>query len=206
MLSRAQTQAVPGTRLHSRISDAARDAGVDVARPIAALAAAAIVALSGCGSGNRSANPRLLERPDLQRTLGGLTRARRSAALALVVTKAGIWRGAADSGRRRHAAAQKRFGIASTTKTFVATVVLQLAADGRLSLDDRVERWLPGLLPDGRTITVRQLLNHSSGLPNDVSSGLPPRERAALAARQGSYARPGTAFAYSNIITSSSGS
>ncbi|MFF2617911.1 serine hydrolase domain-containing protein [Kitasatospora sp. NPDC058046] len=78
--------------------------------------------------------------------------------------------GVADltTGRPRHA--QERFRIGSTTKTFVATVVLQLAAEGRLDLDDSVERWLPGLVdgpgyePD--RITVRQLLGMTSGVYN----------------------------------------
>jgi D-alanyl-D-alanine carboxypeptidase len=59
---------------------------------------------------------------------------------------------------------EDRFRIASVTKTFVATVVLQLVQEGRLTLDDTVEQWLPGLVPNGHTITVRQLLNHTSGL------------------------------------------
>ncbi|WP_433833161.1 serine hydrolase domain-containing protein [Actinoplanes sp. CA-015351] len=57
-----------------------------------------------------------------------------------------------------------RFRAGSITKPFIATVVLQLAGEGRLKLDDIVRRWLPGLLPDG--ITVRHLLQHTSGLPN----------------------------------------
>ncbi|MFB8777780.1 serine hydrolase domain-containing protein [Streptomyces broussonetiae] len=61
-----------------------------------------------------------------------------------------------------------RYRVGSITKTFVATVVLQLAAEQRLTLDDPVDRWLPGVLHgngnDGRLITVRQLLNHTSGL------------------------------------------
>jgi len=57
-----------------------------------------------------------------------------------------------------------QFRIASLTKSFVAVVVLQLVEEGKLSLDDAVESRLPGLVPDGRDITVRQLLNHTSGL------------------------------------------
>ncbi len=60
------------------------------------------------------------------------------------------------------------FRIGSTTKTFVATVVLQLAGEGRLSLTDPVEKWLPGLVQgrgnNGVGITVRHLLQHTSGL------------------------------------------
>ena len=58
-----------------------------------------------------------------------------------------------------------RFRAGSLTKTYVATVVLQLAGEGKLSLGDTVERWLPGLVPGGDKITIRQLLNHSSGVP-----------------------------------------
>src|SRR5207249_3944094 len=57
-----------------------------------------------------------------------------------------------------------RFRIGSVTKTFVATVALQLVGKGTLALDDTVERWLPGLVPNGKTITVRELLNHTSGI------------------------------------------
>jgi len=57
-----------------------------------------------------------------------------------------------------------RYRIASLTKTYVATVVLQLVAEGKLRLSDSVERWLPGLVPKGGKITIRQLLNHTSGL------------------------------------------
>lgn len=50
-----------------------------------------------------------------------------------------------------------RFRIGSTTKTFTATVVLQLVGEGRLSLDDTVEQWLPGVVgKDGYRVTVRQ--------------------------------------------------
>jgi CubicO group peptidase (beta-lactamase class C family) len=59
---------------------------------------------------------------------------------------------------------QARFRVGSITKTFVATAVLQLVGAGRLGLDQPVARWLPGLLVDGDIITVRQLLNHTSGL------------------------------------------
>ncbi|KOG32448.1 peptidase [Streptomyces resistomycificus] len=63
-----------------------------------------------------------------------------------------------------------RYRVGSITKTFVATVLLQLEAEGRLSLDDKVDTWLPGLVRgnghDGRRITLRQLLNHTSGIFN----------------------------------------
>lgn len=60
------------------------------------------------------------------------------------------------------------FRAASVTKSFVATVVLQLVAEGRLSLTDTVDKWLPGVVAgngnDGSRITVRNLLQHTSGI------------------------------------------
>ncbi|MFE0451349.1 serine hydrolase domain-containing protein [Streptomyces sp. NPDC058914] len=60
------------------------------------------------------------------------------------------------------------FRAGSITKTFLATVVLQLASEHRLSLSDPVERHLPGLVRgagnDGRALTLRSLLTHTSGL------------------------------------------
>ncbi|CUR62429.1 Beta-lactamase [metagenome] len=66
--------------------------------------------------------------------------------------------------------ADARVRIASNTKMFTATVVLQLVAEGKVDLDARVERYLPGVVRgaggDGRRITVRQLLQQTSGLPD----------------------------------------
>ncbi|WP_141578549.1 serine hydrolase [Actinomadura sp. WMMA1423] len=73
---------------------------------------------------------------------------------------------------------RSRFRIGSLTKPFVATVVLQLAGEGRVELDAPVERYLPGVVRgaagDGE-ITVRQLLQHTSGLP-DVLKYMSPLE------------------------------
>lgn len=110
-----------------------------------------------------------------------------------------------------------KFRIGSVTKAFMATVVLQLAAEGRLSLDDTVERWLPGVVHanghEGDRISIRQLLNHSSGLleyVNDPWNGaqyvaiLNPYQRwtresliAIGTSRPPAFA-PGMGFAYSN--------
>jgi D-alanyl-D-alanine carboxypeptidase len=57
-----------------------------------------------------------------------------------------------------------RSRVGGLTKSFVATVVLQLAGEGRLSLDDSVGRWLPGAISDGDAISICQLLNHTSGI------------------------------------------
>lgn len=78
--------------------------------------------------------------------------------------------GYADTGTGRKRSAGDHFRGASITKTFVATVLLQLEAEGKLKLDDTVERWLPGLLRgnghDGGKVTLRRLLNHTSGIAN----------------------------------------
>lgn len=72
--------------------------------------------------------------------------------------------GRADITSNESLQARAKFRIGSITKTFVATVVLQLAQEGRVSLDAPIDQYLPGLLNDQGTITVRELLNHTSGL------------------------------------------
>ncbi|GAA1031520.1 MULTISPECIES: serine hydrolase domain-containing protein [Amycolatopsis] len=74
--------------------------------------------------------------------------------------------GVSELDSRRPVSPTGRFRIGSTTKSFVATVVLQLAAEHRIGLDTSVEEYLPGLLPHGNEITVRMLLQHTSGLYN----------------------------------------
>ncbi|MFK4870218.1 serine hydrolase domain-containing protein [Streptomyces sp. CSMPJR101] len=71
--------------------------------------------------------------------------------------------GVADRGTGRALGNADRFRIGSVTKTFSAVVLLQLADEGKLSLDAPVNRYLPKLLPDDR-ITVRHVLSHRSGL------------------------------------------
>ena len=71
---------------------------------------------------------------------------------------------------KRAMTATDRFRIGSVTKTFVATVVMQLVHERKLSLDDSIERYLPGLVPNGGAITIRQLLSHTSGLPDYFSN------------------------------------
>ncbi|MGG7569495.1 serine hydrolase domain-containing protein [Streptomyces sirii] len=92
-------------------------------------------------------------------------------AIAKVRDRNGSWfaaSGYADTSTGRKRSPDDHFRGASITKTFVAAVLLQLEAEGRLSLDDTVEAWLPGLVEgngyDGSTITLRQLLNHTSGI------------------------------------------
>ncbi|MGW4134520.1 serine hydrolase domain-containing protein [Amycolatopsis japonica] len=77
--------------------------------------------------------------------------------------------GVADIERPGKPDASGRWRIASVSKVFVATLVLQLVAEKRVGLDEPVQRSLPGLLPYPEPITVRQLLQHTSGLPRDLA-------------------------------------
>jgi D-alanyl-D-alanine carboxypeptidase len=119
--------------------------------------------------------------------------------------------GLADLKPRRELGLGDEFRVGSTTKTFMAALALQLVAEGRLALDDTVDRWLPRQLPNSSAVTVRMLLNHSSGLPdythdpvlNDLRRGRAPRLRTpeqllAMGARQRPLFAPGTAWAYSD--------
>ncbi|MFD3554450.1 serine hydrolase domain-containing protein [Streptomyces goshikiensis] len=88
--------------------------------------------------------------------------------------------GTADLTTGRPVSSDGYFRMASTSKTLVATVVLQLEAEGRLSLDDTVEHWLPGVVQgngnDGTRISIRQLLQHTSGIRDDLPGYTTPEE------------------------------
>jgi Tol biopolymer transport system component/CubicO group peptidase (beta-lactamase class C family) len=62
--------------------------------------------------------------------------------------------------------ADQRFRVGSVTKTFTATIVLQLAEEGKLRLESTLGEHLPGVVPRGEEITIRHLLQHRSGLAN----------------------------------------
>jgi D-alanyl-D-alanine carboxypeptidase len=64
--------------------------------------------------------------------------------------------------------------IASITKQFTAAAILRLAERGALTLDDPIEKYVPEFDPRGATITLRHLLNHTSGLPRDWYPPTPP--------------------------------
>ncbi|MFC5220506.1 serine hydrolase domain-containing protein [Streptomyces coerulescens] len=92
-------------------------------------------------------------------------------------TPQGTWFGSAgfaDTETRRERTPDDRIRVGSITKSFISVVLLQLEAEGRLSLDDTVEQRLPGVLRgngnDGRKVTIRQLLNHTSGVHDMVST------------------------------------
>lgn len=157
------------------------------------------------------------DRTGLQRGLDEIVRAGAVGALVEVRDDDGVWRGASGHsqlGKPQGVPVGSRFRAGSITKTFVATVVLQLVDEGRLRLTDSVEKWLPGVVPAGEHITVEELLNHTSGL-YDVLHTLtfPPspefltyRDRIWTAneliqralANPPTVPKPGTEFSYSN--------
>lgn len=86
-------------------------------------------------------------------------------------------RGAGDVTDGAPIAPGASFRIGSVTKTYTATAVLSAVAEGRLSLDDTLEQWLPGAMPrlDEGAITVRMLLDHTGGVPDLRRSCSPTR-------------------------------
>ncbi|MFI1380322.1 serine hydrolase domain-containing protein [Embleya sp. NPDC020886] len=159
------------------------------------------------------------DRPDrggLQKGLDDITANGALGALIEVQRDGHVWRGVsgvAELGTTREVPAQGRFRAGSITKTFVATVVLQLVDEGWLHLDDKVEKWLPGVVPAGDRITVRQLLNHTSGVPDYRRTlPMPPTpefeadrfrtwsamELIQRAVTQPATSEPGGEYAYSN--------
>jgi D-alanyl-D-alanine carboxypeptidase len=162
-----------------------------------------------------------LDPATLQLLLDGVVEAGAPGAVALVRTGRGTWQGASGLGdlhAKRPARAGDRFRIGSVTKSFVATVVLQLVGEGRLRLDDSLQQWLPGAVPSGQRITIRQLLNHTSGLADHsddllgpllanptrqayqqlAARSFTPRALVAMATRHRPLFPPGTRFSYSN--------
>ncbi|MFE2477568.1 serine hydrolase [Streptomyces sp. NPDC059389] len=181
-------------------------------RPRAARAAGALAA--GLLAIGASAPPAFAApRPDtLQRGLDALVRDEGlPAALASVSGPDGRTRtytaGVGDLATGAKVPRDGRVRIGSNTKTFTAVVVLQLVGEGRIGLDAHVEDYLPGLVRgegiDGSRITVRQLLQQTSGLPDYTRADLrpryyEPRELVGFALRYKADFDPGERWAYSN--------
>ncbi|WP_225848036.1 serine hydrolase [Streptomyces sp. HPF1205] len=188
---------------------------------VTALAATAPPATAGTGAGTANAavsagGPAACGgHAALRRALHRLTHTDGLAGAAVRVDAPGCgeWAaaaGAADLRTGRPMPVAGRIRIGSTTKTFTATVLLQLVAAHRVDLDATVDHYLPGLIDrngyDGRRITVRQLLQHTSGLPDHVDAldfdhprtwrthDFTPGELVALALDQ---PRPARAWSYS---------
>ncbi|MCP4130755.1 MAG: beta-lactamase family protein [bacterium] len=73
--------------------------------------------------------------------------------------------GHADSNREEELKKENLLRIGSITKLFTATVIMKLYQDGKVNLDDTINKWFPNL-KNSNTITIRMLLNHTSGIEN----------------------------------------
>ncbi|MDH6108716.1 D-alanyl-D-alanine carboxypeptidase [Kitasatospora sp. MAP12-15] len=155
----------------------------------------------------------------LRASIAGLPNAQLTSAVVLVDGKNGHWSGTSGTGdlvTGRPVAADGRFRIGSISKVFTATVVLQLAAEQRVDLNDAIQQYLPGVLPASYPlITVRQLLNHTSGLPtggdlggddgsaqwfvDHKAEGWTPQQVVAEAGTQPMQFQPGTAQQYNGL-------
>ena len=103
--------------------------------------------------------------------------------------------------------------IGSNTKTFVAVLIMKMVEEGKVKLDEPIETYLPGLIKgqgvDGKKITVRQLLQHTSGLPEYIDESavdyfgtrndyVSPRDLLDTALAKPAQFAPGAKFAYTN--------
>jgi D-alanyl-D-alanine carboxypeptidase len=183
-----------------------------MARTHATISTVAVLALAGLASTAAAAAPG--REAKLQRALDQVVAAGVPGAVVLVRDGDRTIRLTSGYGNlkpRTPMHASDRFRVGSITKTFVATVVLQLVGERKLALEDTVERRLPGVVPDGKRITVRELLNHRSGLFDyggdrtfvaaafrDPMRVWTPRELIAIATAHKPLFAPGAGWSYSD--------
>jgi D-alanyl-D-alanine carboxypeptidase len=150
-------------------------------------ALALLVLVCGCGTGGsdrgqvvQHVDPKLAralqDALDVERAAASLT----GVAAAVVIPGQGVWSGGsgvADWATKAPVTGRTPFPVAIVTKTFVAALALKLADEGRLRLDDRLARFLPDW-PNADKISLRQLLNHTSGVANFEQRITDPYQRA----------------------------
>jgi D-alanyl-D-alanine carboxypeptidase len=177
------------------------------------VAAVLVAAMAACGAGRGG------DQAELQRDADAIRDVGVTGVQARMITENGehvvATSGVADTTGNTKVDPEGYFRIGSDTKPFVATVVLQLVGEGALALDDTVERHLPGVVAgngnDGNAITIRNLLQHTSGIHDDYPGFDTPEEyqqrrfrplpMEQLVARAMSHPpdfAPGTGWGYSN--------
>lgn len=166
----------------------------------------AVIAACSTGAGGVAADT-----GEVTATLNQLVAGGRVPGAQVVITAGGRnWTAAAGAGDLERGTPfpdDARVRIASNTKTFVATVVLQLVAEGKVELDAPVERYLPGVVRgpgiDGNRITIRNLLQHTSGLPEFAAEfGAPPKPgQVDMHAEQVRWGRADPAEIVRNVLT-----
>jgi len=156
----------------------------------------------------------------LQRVLDRATSGRSAfpgAALHVESPQTGVWQGASGLSSvapDEQMSISDQFAIGSITKTYIAHVVLQLMEEGLVDLDAPITSYLPEDMStrfaDAEAISVRMLLNHTSGIPewltddvmgrlaNDVTYVWSVDELLGIASNQEPYFEPGGGFFYSN--------
>ncbi|UGT43786.1 beta-lactamase family protein [Nocardia yamanashiensis] len=188
-----------------------------------------ILTVTGCATVHDSGTPTSVTPPaavsakriqDVQRDIDALVKSGVTGAIA-TVTENGqtvtLTAGVADRGTGAPipATPDQQVRVGSISKSFVGAIMLQLVDEGRVRLDEPVDTYLPGLLRgqgvDGRTITVRQILQHRSGLPefsdapeiDEYRAALEsrtqtPAAEVALALRNPAQFAPGATYKYTN--------
>ena len=167
-------------------------------------------------------DPTLNTHPDsmaFQRLLDRYVREGMPGVVLLVRTPRGQWNGASGyAGIETHERMLPTHlhHVASVTKMYVAAAVMLLAQEGLLDLDARISRYLPepvyGQIPNGAEVTVRQLLGHTSGIPdfgqvmaydvdfmNDPLGSYPTERLLGYLRGQSPKFAPGTGWLYSNV-------
>ncbi|MEN2421510.1 serine hydrolase domain-containing protein [Streptomyces rimosus] len=160
-----------------------RSAGAAVAVALALTATAATPASAATPApASHNLVTKGLDRKGLDRSLAAVHSAGMYGVYAAVRDGEDEWRGAAgladvDTGRPVRSQMEHRIG--SITKTFTAVGILQQVARDRIALDAPVARYLPGVVPGdlGRQITVRMLLNHTSGIGDYIPGAFPSLRR-----------------------------
>jgi len=220
--------------LHTHLTDSEPNLAAAPARRstvvAAALVAAALLAGAGCSSTSAAATPTpttpsttaaseppapIVDQAALQTELDDLVALGVPGVVVMVrdddqtvVLTAGV----SDLDAETPMSPDATFRIASLTKPFTASLVMQLVAEGTLGLDDTVQQWLPGIVTDANLITIRQLLGHTSGLADyfndpailepylegDYEHVWTPQQLIEIAEQLGATSEPGTEWSYSN--------
>jgi len=179
--------------------------------PVVAVVVLAVTSavLAGCGTSPTSAPSDI--RADVEALVSG------NIPGALIYVRQGdrsytVTAGYADKVTKTPMRATDVFPVGSTTKSYTAVIVMHLAAQGKIALDDPVSRYLPGLLPDGNVITIGELLSQTSGLydvaddpgflrpylQGNLGFAWTPEQLVGFATAKPLLFTPGTRFSYSN--------